>query len=92
MSSPRLLVSRDHGRPAGFCFLKMSTFVLRKSRAFRPMASARASGNYMVRNTPFSRDFLMRWAKYYDRRPKGFSSADNGAIQLVAPGLNGYTT
>ena len=48
---------------------------------------ARASGNYMVRNTPFSRDFLMRWAKYYDRRPKGFSSADNGAIQLVAPGL-----
>ncbi|CAE7937999.1 unnamed protein product [Symbiodinium necroappetens] len=41
------------------------------------------AGNYMVRNTPFSRDFLMRWAKYYDRRPKGFSSADNGAIQLV---------
>ena len=38
----------------------------------------------MVRNTPFARDFLMRWAKYYDQRPSGFSSADNGAIQLVA--------
>ena len=37
----------------------------------------------MVRNTPFARDFLMRWAEYYDRRPSGFSSADNGAIQLV---------
>ena len=40
-------------------------------------------GNYMVRNTPFARDFLMRWAEYYDQRPSGFSSADNGAIQLV---------
>jgi hypothetical protein len=37
----------------------------------------------MVRNTPFARDFLMRWAEYYDQRPSGFSSADNGAIQLV---------
>lgn len=41
------------------------------------------AGNYMVRNTPFARDFLMRWAEYYDQRPSGFSSADNGAIQLV---------
>lgn len=41
------------------------------------------AGNYMVRNTPFARDFVMRWAEYYDRRPSGFSSADNGAIQLV---------
>eukprot|EP00438_Fugacium_kawagutii_P021420 Skav230559 [mRNA] locus=scaffold7717:17184:43069:- [translate_table: standard] len=44
-------------------------------------------GNYMVRNTPFARDFLMRWAQYYDRRPSGFSSADNGAIQLVMESL-----
>mmetsp|Transcript_58702 Transcript_58702/g.109910 ORF Transcript_58702/g.109910 Transcript_58702/m.109910 type:complete len:378 (-) Transcript_58702:119-1252(-) len=41
------------------------------------------AGNYMVRNTPFARNFLMRWARYYDQRPSGFSSADNGAIQLV---------
>ena len=39
----------------------------------------------MVRNTAFARDFLMRWANYYDHRPSGFSSSDNGAIQLVAP-------
>ena len=51
--------------------------------AFPPRA---VTGNYMVRNTEFSRDFLMRWAKYYDQRPSGFSSSDNGAIQLVAPG------
>ena len=37
----------------------------------------------MVRNTPFARDFLMRWAQYYDEKPSGFSSSDNGAIQLV---------
>lgn len=42
-------------------------------------------GNYMVRNTPFARDFLMRWAQYYDEKPSGFSSSDNGAIQLVVP-------
>ncbi|CAJ1440258.1 unnamed protein product [Effrenium voratum] len=41
------------------------------------------AGNYMVRNTAFARDFLMRWALYYDRKPQGFSSSDNGAIQLV---------
>ncbi|CAE7242005.1 unnamed protein product [Symbiodinium natans] len=41
------------------------------------------AGNYMVRNTAFARDFLMRWANYYDHRPSGFSSSDNGAIQLV---------
>eukprot|EP00440_Ansanella_granifera_P011634 gb/GFBE01012634.1/.p1 GENE.gb/GFBE01012634.1/~~gb/GFBE01012634.1/.p1 ORF type:complete len:334 (+),score=88.24 gb/GFBE01012634.1/:1-1002(+) len=41
------------------------------------------AGNYMVRNTPFARDFLMRWANYYHKKPPGFSSSDNGAIQLV---------
>ncbi|CAK9094684.1 unnamed protein product [Durusdinium trenchii] len=53
------------------------------------------AGNYMVRNTPFARDFLMRWAKYYDQRPSGFSSADNGAIQLVVMEtiqVEGYNT
>eukprot|EP00440_Ansanella_granifera_P001065 gb/GFBE01001148.1/.p1 GENE.gb/GFBE01001148.1/~~gb/GFBE01001148.1/.p1 ORF type:complete len:397 (+),score=77.09 gb/GFBE01001148.1/:1-1191(+) len=42
-----------------------------------------AAGNYLVRNTPFARDFLMRWANYYHKQPKGWSSYDNGAIQLV---------
>jgi hypothetical protein len=53
------------------------------------------AGNYMVKNTPFARDFLMRWANYYDVRPKGFSSSDNGAIQLVVMDtvkVEGYKT
>jgi len=41
------------------------------------------AGNYMVRNTPFSRTFLRNWAKYNFEMPKGFSSSDNGAIHLV---------
>lgn len=41
------------------------------------------AGNYMVRNTQFARDFLMYWANYEENRPKGFSSADNGAIHMV---------
>lgn len=41
------------------------------------------SGNYLARNTPFARDTLMHWAKYADRKPKGFSSADAGAIHLA---------
>eukprot|EP00747_Dinoflagellata_sp_TGD_P145598 gnl/TRDRNA2_/TRDRNA2_176603_c1_seq13.p1 gnl/TRDRNA2_/TRDRNA2_176603_c1~~gnl/TRDRNA2_/TRDRNA2_176603_c1_seq13.p1 ORF type:complete len:440 (+),score=34.40 gnl/TRDRNA2_/TRDRNA2_176603_c1_seq13:69-1388(+) len=38
------------------------------------------SGNYIVRNTPFALKFLEEWAKYFDKRPSGFSSADNGAL------------
>lgn len=41
------------------------------------------AGNYMVRNTPFARKFLRNWAKYNHKKPKGFSSSDNGAIHLV---------
>eukprot|EP00747_Dinoflagellata_sp_TGD_P047059 gnl/TRDRNA2_/TRDRNA2_144788_c0_seq1.p1 gnl/TRDRNA2_/TRDRNA2_144788_c0~~gnl/TRDRNA2_/TRDRNA2_144788_c0_seq1.p1 ORF type:complete len:563 (+),score=71.13 gnl/TRDRNA2_/TRDRNA2_144788_c0_seq1:98-1690(+) len=41
-----------------------------------------AAGNYIARNTPFARKFLMDWANWIDRRPKGYSSEDNGAIHL----------
>jgi len=41
------------------------------------------AGNYMVRNSPFARAFLRRWAKYNFEKPPGFSSSDNGAIHLV---------
>ncbi|KAL3080174.1 hypothetical protein niasHS_013846 [Heterodera schachtii] len=39
------------------------------------------SGNYLVRNTPFARQFLLDWANLEFSQPK-FSSADNGALQL----------
>lgn len=41
-----------------------------------------AAGNYMARNTPFARDFLMQWAKFSTRQPRGYSSSDNGAIHV----------
>eukprot|EP00927_Polykrikos_kofoidii_P054850 TRINITY_DN49205_c0_g1_i1.p1 TRINITY_DN49205_c0_g1~~TRINITY_DN49205_c0_g1_i1.p1 ORF type:complete len:794 (+),score=119.13 TRINITY_DN49205_c0_g1_i1:129-2510(+) len=41
-----------------------------------------AAGNYIARNTPWARTFLMEWAKFERRRPKGFSSADNGALHI----------
>eukprot|EP00928_Gymnodinium_smaydae_P039462 TRINITY_DN26957_c0_g1_i1.p1 TRINITY_DN26957_c0_g1~~TRINITY_DN26957_c0_g1_i1.p1 ORF type:complete len:1121 (+),score=244.71 TRINITY_DN26957_c0_g1_i1:157-3519(+) len=39
-----------------------------------------AAGNYIARNTPFARMFLMQWAGWMSHQPKGYSSADNGAI------------
>jgi len=41
-----------------------------------------AAGNYIVRNTPWARAFLHKWASYVDDQPSGFSSSDNGAIHL----------
>ena len=53
------------------------TFYLR-SWNFEVMA-----GNYIARSTPFAIQFLRTWADYGFVIPKGFSSADNGAIHLV---------
>ena len=41
-----------------------------------------AAGNYAVRNTLDTQNFLLGWADYEKERPPGFSSADNGAIHL----------
>ena len=41
------------------------------------------AGNYFVRNTNYSRHFLLAWADFEFRRPSGFSSADNGAIHQL---------
>lgn len=41
-----------------------------------------AAGNYIARNTPFARRFLMAWAERMYNTPKGYSSADNGALHL----------
>ena len=48
----------------------------------RAMNTEVAAGNYAVRNTAATRDFLTRWADYEAERPPGFSSADNGAVHL----------
>ena len=48
----------------------------------RAMNTEVMAGNYAVRNTDATRDFLMRWADYEAEIPPGFSSADNGAIHL----------
>lgn len=38
------------------------------------------AGNYIARNTLFTRKFLRTWAAYFHKQPPGFSSADNGAL------------
>ncbi|CAD5213793.1 unnamed protein product [Bursaphelenchus okinawaensis] len=42
-----------------------------------------ASGNYLVRNTPFGHKFLLEWAEHDKlQATKGFSGADNGVIHI----------
>lgn len=41
------------------------------------------SGAYIARNTPFTRHFLRYWASFESAKPIGFSSSDNGAINLA---------
>eukprot|EP00929_Paragymnodinium_shiwhaense_P058995 TRINITY_DN29534_c0_g1_i1.p1 TRINITY_DN29534_c0_g1~~TRINITY_DN29534_c0_g1_i1.p1 ORF type:complete len:717 (+),score=143.63 TRINITY_DN29534_c0_g1_i1:159-2309(+) len=48
----------------------------------RAAAAEIAAGNYIAKNTAFARKWLMDWALRYDKIPKGYSSADNGAVHL----------
>lgn len=41
-----------------------------------------AAGNYIVKNSPQARKFLYEWSNWFSKQPKGFASADNGAIHL----------
>ncbi|KAI0564392.1 hypothetical protein FGB62_26g34 [Gracilaria domingensis] len=41
------------------------------------------SGNYVIRNTPFTRLFMHHWASFDTIRPKGYDATDNGAIHLA---------
>ncbi|KAH7713439.1 Protein T08G2.2 [Aphelenchoides avenae] len=40
------------------------------------------SGNYLVRNTPFARNFLRTWADLEYTQPYNWSGRDNGALQI----------
>jgi len=41
-----------------------------------------ASGNYLVRNTEFARNFLMKWADWQFIQPQNWNGADNGVLQI----------
>ena len=41
------------------------------------------AGGYGVKNTPKALEFLNTWADLESFQPKGFSSADNGAIHVA---------
>lgn len=41
-----------------------------------------ASGNYIARNSEFSKDFLRKWADYQYIQPDNFNGADNGVLQV----------
>ena len=50
------------------------------------------AGNYLIKNTEQSRNFLMDWAAFENETPPGFSSADNGAIHLHLLRVLGHHT
>ncbi|KAI1700759.1 hypothetical protein DdX_16508 [Ditylenchus destructor] len=51
-----------------------------------------ASGNYLVRNTEFAREFLMKWANWQYMQPQNWNGADNGVLQAHGWVRDGFIT
>uniref|UniRef100_A0A914VAW0 Uncharacterized protein n=1 Tax=Plectus sambesii TaxID=2011161 RepID=A0A914VAW0_9BILA len=41
-----------------------------------------ASGNYLVKNTPWATKFLKKWADWQYEQPSNWNGADNGVLQI----------
>ncbi|CAI4229301.1 unnamed protein product [Auanema sp. JU1783] len=42
-----------------------------------------ASGNYIIKNSEFSRNFLKKWSDFEHNLPSNWNGADNGALQIL---------
>lgn len=60
-----------------FSFQPCGTFLPSIAIIFCP------AGGYLLRNTPFTLQFLQAWANYEFDAPAAFHSSDNGALHLV---------
>lgn len=69
----RMNVSLDH-------WTQMNETLVLYVRGWSPEIMA---GNYLIRNSIAGRNYLRSWAQYEQHKPRGFSSADNGALHIL---------
>ncbi|VDO52370.1 unnamed protein product [Haemonchus placei] len=58
----------------------------------RLFTSEIAAGSYMVRNSEFGRDFLIKWADREFTLHKGWTGQDNGVLHVPSEPLLGVMT